>query len=207
MTQDRCRDRAVIVAKQQPKPISLRAYAKRRGVSPEAVSKAISDGRLRESVVFVDGQPKIASYEVATIEWTANTRPRIDNPHPHRPEPAQPRADDVALEMSPTEAIARYNVARALREESAARRESALADIAELEAGEKKGELVPVAEARADVIDKFTIVKTKILGVPTRVGQRVPHLAAEVVPVIDALLREVLEELAGPGDDGSAVEA
>lgn len=57
---------------------------------------------------------------------------------------------------------------------------------------------------RADLIAKYTVVKTRILGVPARAAQRAPHVAAEVVPLIDDLLREALEELAnddGGGDD------
>lgn len=186
--------------------MSLRSYAKRRGVSVEAVSKAITAGRLRESVVTVDGKPKIANAELADREWEANTRPRID-----QRTPAKKPAVDVVVsedETLPSD-VPNYNVSRAVREAAAARRENALADMAELEAAEKKGELVPVAEARADMINTFTTVKTKILGVPTRVAQRFPQLGADVVPVIDALLREVLEELAGDESDGDgeAVEA
>ena len=171
--------------------MSLRAYARRRGVSAESVSKAIEAGRLRETVVIVGGQPKIADAEIADREWAANTRPRVDRPAP-------PEREDAAAAA----AIPEYNVSRAVREHHAARREGALADMAELEVAEKLGKVVDVEEARRDIIEKFTIVKTKLLGVPSRVAQRLPHLAAEVVPVVDALLRETLEELAaGPGDD------
>lgn len=176
-----------------PKPISLRTYAKRRGVSAESVSKAITAGRLRESVIFVGGKPKIADAELADREWTANTRPRVDRPAPATAEPTEQRQE-----------VPDYNVSRALREAAAARRESAMADIAELEAAQKKGELVPIAEARADVIERFAVVKTKILGVPTRIAQRLPHLASEVVPIVEELLRESLEELAADVDDGDA---
>jgi hypothetical protein len=54
-------------------PLSLRAYARRRGVSPEAVSRAIERGRLRESVVRVGGAPKVANPELADREWARNT--------------------------------------------------------------------------------------------------------------------------------------
>lgn len=184
------------------KPTSLRAYARRRGVSPEAVSKAITSGRLRASVVMVRGAPKIADVDLADREWTASTRPRVDHPPP-----PSPLAGALAGAASALDDVPDYNVSRAQREFHAARREAALADIAEIEASEKKGELVSVAEARADVIEKFTVVKTKILGVPTRVAQRLPHLAAEVVPVVDELLREALEELAAEPDGGEEDEA
>lgn len=161
--------------------MSLRAYARRRGVSPEAVSKAVADGRLREAIVRdVRGAPKIANIELADREWEANTRPRID----HAP------TDDGAADA--------YHSARA-------RRETAQADMAELELAERRGRLIDAEEARADVIKAFSLVKTRLLAVPSRVGQRVPLLADQVVPIVDELIREALEELAG--GDGSPDDA
>lgn len=185
------------------KPLSLRAYAKRRGVSAEAVSKAVGAGRLHDAVIHVDGQPKIADVELADREWEANTRPRVDQPPAAAapPRKAERRTEGVAIGAD----VPDYFVSRALREAAAARREAAQADLAEIDVAERRGELVPVAEARADVIDKFTVVKTRILGVPSRLAQRLPHLANDVVPIADELLREALEELAAedPEDDGS----
>lgn len=186
--------------------MSLRTYARHRGVSVEAVSKAITAGRLRESVVKVDGQPKIASLELADLEWISNTRPRVD--HPPAPPRSPPSISRDASEFGgDADDPPDYNRSRAVREAHAARREAALADMAEIEVAEKREELVPVAEARAYMIDKFTVVKTRILGVPSRVAQRLPGVAADVVPVIDSLLREVLEELAvDEDDDGNGEE-
>lgn len=177
------------------KPTSLRAYARQRGVSAEAVSKAITAGRLSKSIALVDGQPKIASVDLANREWAENTRARIEDA------PALKSGD-----MSPAEALARYNIARALREEAAARREASTADVAEIDARERKGQLVPVDQARADVFAKFTVVRTRILGVPSMVAQRLPKLASEVVPVLVELLREVLEELAIESSDDEEEE-
>lgn len=161
-------------------PLSLRAYAKLRGVSPEAVSKAISTGRLRESVTTVGGAPKIADAELADREWGANTQQRVD-----QPAAASPR--------DPPEYIAH----RTAREGAAARRELAQARLAELELGEREDKLIPIDVARRDVVDKFTLVRTRLLGIPARLAQRLPELAGgEVVQLIDELLREALEELA-----------
>lgn len=178
----------------KPKPISLRAYAERRGVSPEAVSKAVAARRLRGSVVTVDGEPKIADPELADREWEANTRPRADRVVANTAPTTRPPAAEL-----PTD-VPDYMESRARREAAAARREAAQAELAELDVAERRGELVSAAEARADVIDMFATVKTRILGVPSRVAQRLPRLAAEVVPVLDTLLREALEELSDDSD-------
>ena len=171
--------------------MSLASYAKRRGVSTAAVSKAVATGRLTDSVVRDPlGAPKIGDPDLADIEWCANTRPRSDHPSTA---PVRPADRDVPD----------YMVSRARREAAAARREVAQAEMAEIELAERKASLVPIADARANMIDKFTLVKTRILGVPARVAQRMPHVAAEAVPVIDELLREALEELAA--QDGANV--
>src|SRR5690606_425861 len=99
-------------------PMTCRAYAKRRGGSAEAVSKAISSGRLRESVTMIGGAPKIIDPDLADAEWEANTQPRSDLPR---------------AQQSLPDGVPDYNVSRALREAAAARRESALADMAEIE--------------------------------------------------------------------------
>lgn len=200
-------------------PLSLTAYARRRGVSAVAVSKAVASGRLSASVVRDErGAPKIGDVELADREWTANTRPRIDHPAEAAPPAAaerKPRPRSAAAPPAPpapraaSGGVPDYHESRARREAAAARRESALADVAELDAEERKGELVSVDEARADVIEMFSIVRTKLLGIPSRVAQRLPHVATEVVPVVDDLLREALEELAEEaeedGEDGEEV--
>ena len=185
-------------------PITLTEYAARRGVSKVAVSKAIAAGRLRDSVVRDGrGRPAIVSAELADREWEARTRQQAAPPAPRaKPEP-RPRQFS-APPAPPADADADgdlpdYQVSRARLEAAKARRETALADVAELDAAERKGELVPVAEARAEVAEAFTLVRTKILGVPSRLAQRLPGMSSDVVPVLESLIREALEELA---DDG-----
>lgn len=81
----------------QTKPLSFLAYSKRRGVSAEAVRKAHSDGRLRKSVVRVNGKPKIRDPELADREWLQNTRPRADQPPARQQARAAPPADPSAI--------------------------------------------------------------------------------------------------------------
>src|SRR6185503_3685299 len=177
------------MAARKSTPISLRAYAARRGVSVQAVSKAIAAGRLSDSVVEVDGKPKIGDAELADREWDANTRPQGESSIP-------PEADENG------EPLPNLKASRAWREHASMRRETALAKLAEIEVDEKLGELVSVSEARADVTQRFTVVKNKILGVPSWLAQQFPEHAAVIVPALEARLCEVLEELAAGPDDG-----
>jgi hypothetical protein len=52
---------------------SLRAYARHRGCSPEAVSKAIKSQRLHDAVQWFAGVPRIMDFRRADREWQANT--------------------------------------------------------------------------------------------------------------------------------------
>jgi phage terminase Nu1 subunit (DNA packaging protein) len=150
--------------------VSLSAYAKRRGVSPNAVTKAIQSGRLRESVAMKGARQVIVDVELADREWAANTQSSV------RTLRAIAGMSDIGV--------------------SRARFEAARAELAELDLAERKGELVKAS----DVADKFIEVvgsaKTKLLGLAVRVKQRLPHIAAEDVQVIDDLVREALEGLA-----------
>lgn len=170
-------------------PISQRAYAKHRGCSVESVSKAITSGRLRESLVLVDGVAKIEDVGIADLEWSTNTRQN---------------APGVRVEAP--SGVPDLNRSRALKEAASARREAAKADLAEIEVAERRGELVPVDQARADVMARFALVRTKLLGVPSRIAQRQPATAREAMQLAEDFIRESLEELAAdaPLSDGEA---
>ncbi len=201
----------------KPPPLSLRAYAKRVGVSVEAVSKAVTSGRLSASVVRDErGAPKIGDVELADREWAANTRPRVDYPPvapppdaaapPPKPSPKPDAASRARARPAPTSPqpigdVPDYNVSRAMREAHAARREAAMADRAELEVAEMRGDLVSVDAARADVTDIFKRLRTKLLALPSRTAQRLPSLAHQIVPVLDELIREALVELDEEADE------
>jgi hypothetical protein len=215
-------------------PLTLTAYAKRRGVSVKSVSIAVRDRRLVDSVGRdARDQPTILDPELADREWEANTRRRAERPAvvesiAGRIEPAQGRpcgaegatpspattrngaaAPAITLSGCPPEirhtheervgaqpAVPDFNVSRDLRAAADARKAVAAAGIAEIELEAKRGSVVPVAEVRAEVIERYSLVKTRLLAVPSAVGQRMPDIAVRVVAVVDELVREALEELA-----------
>jgi phage terminase Nu1 subunit (DNA packaging protein) len=162
-----------LTKKPKSKPLSLRAYAKHRGVSAEAVSKAITEGRLRESVTRVKGAPKIADAELADREWDANTRPRVENGPDH------------------TEYYA-----------SRSRREAAQAELRELELARHKGELVPAKDFDAHLERlqermrvEYARCRDKLLAIPVRARQRDASLTVRHLTLIDELVREALQDL------------
>src|SRR4051794_30803735 len=56
-----------------PQVLSVRAYARHRGSSHQAVLRAIARGRLSASLTTIDGVTKIADVALADQEWAATT--------------------------------------------------------------------------------------------------------------------------------------
>jgi phage terminase Nu1 subunit (DNA packaging protein) len=66
---------------------------------------------------------------------------------------------------------------------------------AELDYKRAAGELVDAAAIQARIVEIFTTCRTKLLGLPTKAKQRLPHLALADVSALDDVVRESLEEL------------
>ncbi len=161
-------------------PLSLRAYARHRkanglaGGTLRAVQVAIRDGRLSKSIV--DG--KVSSAAAADAEWGSTTQ--IDRIPMTGPTAAGTPPPDLA--------------------ESRARREAAEAALAEIELAEKRGELVLASDVEAKLVNVFAQCKTKLLAVPSRVRQRDPALTGPQVDLIEAAIREALDDLSSSAD-------
>ncbi|WNG45270.1 hypothetical protein F0U60_15000 [Archangium minus] len=156
------------------KPPSLRSVARQLGVSLSSLQAAIASGRVTTTP---DG--KIADVETARAEWIRNTRSE------YGPAPLAERR--AALEAPEGES----------RAEALRRRAIADADLKELELQERKGELVEVVGVAAEIQDMITRCRIRLLGIPTRARQVLPHLTAKDVGTLENLVREALEELAG----------
>jgi P27 family predicted phage terminase small subunit len=184
------------------KPLSVAAYARRLQVKPIAVRKAIAAGRLSESIVRdKHGKPKIADPALADNEWRANTRRRIDEKAIPGVRAAGELAQDVFPIPNPSAVKAEedglsYAEARRRRELEQMRQARIKSSIDEIELKRRRGEVIEVAEARAAISAKLIAVKTKVLGLPSSIRQRMPHIVADDVRRIDDLCRRALEELA-----------
>lgn len=90
-------------------PIRISQYAKLRGVSAEAVRKAVISKRLSACVVMVNGKPWIGDVILANREWELNTETK----HHRKNAPAQlglgslktapARAATIRLQATPPE--------------------------------------------------------------------------------------------------------
>jgi phage terminase Nu1 subunit (DNA packaging protein) len=74
---------------------------------------------------------------------------------------------------------------------------AAQADVAEIKAAKLRGSLVEAAEVEAAWSGVLRTVRAGMLAVPSRVSQRLPHLTAADVAVIDRGVRDALIEVGG----------
>jgi phage terminase Nu1 subunit (DNA packaging protein) len=150
--------------------MSLRAFARWRGVSLAAVQLAITEGRLTS--VGRDGRgPFIKDRDEAARQWGEHTRPRVAVKAPGKSVPSA--------------------LAKATQREREAR-----AQLAELDYARKSRDLVPAREVETRWTTLVVGARTRLLGLPTRAKQRLPHLSGSDLGVLGELVREVLEELA-----------
>lgn len=156
-------------------PLSMRQYAKRRGVSAEAVSKAIRDGRLRLSLTAVDGRPKIADPEMADREWRENTDAS--------------KAPDAWKTGS-------RGAASATLADAAMRERVARAQLAELDYETRAGALVSAREVERVWTALVVQFRTAILGIPAKYKSHCPELTHAQLATLNDLLRQALEVLA-----------
>lgn len=65
----------------------------------------------------------------------------------------------------------------------------------EQDVARRAGTLVPAAEVEVRWSARVVAARTKLLGLPSRAKQRMPHLTAADLTELDRLVREALEEL------------
>lgn len=168
--------------------MSYRAYARHRGVSPEAVSKAVKTGRIT-----VDANGRIDP-ERADKDWAENTNPAKafssvinKQKHPRRDElPTTPGADA----STPAPGVPSYLQSRAIREAYEAR-------LAKLEFEIKTGRLVNADEVKVMAFNVARITRDRMMNIPDRIA---PILAAmsdshEIHKLLSAAIRLACEEL------------
>jgi hypothetical protein len=145
--------------------VSLREFGRMRGVSGEAVRKAIASGRLVKSVVHDEkGRPKIDP-AIAATEWAQSTHPthggkRAEAPAPEIEAPSTPPADDRGAGGG---AAATFAQSRAIKE-------AYLARLAKLEYEEKSAVLVKADAVKKEAFRVARMVRDGLLNIPDRVS-------------------------------------
>jgi hypothetical protein len=154
--------------------MSLRAYARHRGVELSAVQKAIKTKRISTQP---DGR---IDSEQADVEWEQNTRHRV---------PPVKRNDDE--DESPVFGASQYTKARTVYEHFRAK-------LAQLEYQERIGALIPKDEVKVAAFNKFRQFRDHMLNIPDRVAAVVAaeSEAAKCYEVLATEVRRALNEFA-----------
>lgn len=171
--------------------MSIRAYAQHRGVSHEAVRKAIAAGRIQKEA---DGRIDPAK---ADAQWLQHTRPAplssaksvATRVATSRTSSAQstPSAGDEARGVD-------YHKARAVRETYAAR-------LAKLEFEERSGKLVSKDEVDAKVFTLARQLRDRMQQIPNKVAPEIVALVVDkpdvrgVAELLERAIHQALEEL------------
>lgn len=168
------------------KALSLRAYARHRqaaglvGGTLHAVQEAVAAGRVKTTK-----DCKIADARVADVEWEASTyADRVPLSGPAATKRGRQRKAAEGDDETPSLGEAR------------ARLDAAKASLAELDLAERRGELLQAQDVEARIVAVFSQCKTKLLGVPSRARQQDPGLTVAQLALLEALIREALEDLA-----------
>lgn len=161
-----------------------------------SVYRKVQSGEL-PSVKAADGSPRIER-EGLEEAWASITRLRSDSPQTKRWEREKKKAlRSGVLQAVIPDQIPDYN-------ESRARHEYEKANLAELERKRKASELLDVKEVEKVWANSVSIARTKLLAIPTRLKQRIPHLTHEEIAIADDLIRECLEEISAGGGGNDA---
>lgn len=157
-----------------PGLITQAEYARRRGVSREAVRKAVIQGRI--SLLRGKIDPKRADRE-----WSQSTLTRVGRP-------AKAGRTGAHTSRRPADAASKggqngYADARAARER-------VLAELAELDLKVRKGTLVNADQAREKVFKAARAARDLVLGLPER-------LAPRLVGQDEAAIRRILTDETG----------
>lgn len=169
--------------------ITQAEYARRRGCSKQAVSKAVKAGRL----TLIDG---LIDPEIADREWARNTDPdQQERGAPEQFEVTQLRASGVsAADKSDEQSGASDPVL--VREK--ARTERLRAEILEDDLRRRRGELIEADQARRVQFNLARTTRNAFLAVPPRLAPLLAPIsdAAEIERILDTEIRKICQQLA-----------
>lgn len=171
-------------------------YARHRGVSREAVRKALRDGRIR-----ADRRGRI-EWSAADLAWTASSEPAsprrvVDRGAAGGP-PALEAQASVPRHVAFDPQQISYATARAMRE-------FYQAQLAELELGERSKALLPAEEVRDEQFRAARAARDLLLSIPDRVADVLAPIgdAGEIRRILRCEIEHACQQLAGAPPEAS----
>lgn len=152
--------------------VSQAEYARRRGVTPGAVKKAVDTGRI--TIVERDGKPMLDP-EVADIQWEKNTNANMRRTGHAIPDFSQ---DSLAPGEGEAAAVPAYVASLYDAQAARAKREYHEANLAAMREAKEAGSLVERAAVIKLATDAGATLRSSL--------ERLPGLALELAAVTDA---------------------
>lgn len=176
--------------------VKVAAFAAQLDVSPQAVRKAISEGRLSSSV-RKDGRAWLVDDQLAIAEWDRNTAPQLQRGKMAERRQAAQVAASTAAQPPQRSGIPSQAQAMAMRTAYQAK-------LLELDFKQRMGELVPKADVDRVWFEEGRRVRDAIRRTPQQMigdiaraaGGLTPEQRAEVLLVVERHLVQTLEGLA-----------
>jgi hypothetical protein len=185
--------------------VSLREFARRRGVRLAAVQKAISDGRVPHEAVKRNerGHLQAIEFHTATAAWNRNTDiDRAARTPGGAATVAGAEINELPLEQKPEGAAAKGTTEIRIAHAEGKRLQNQLL---ELELMEEIGTLVSRDEVRELGARRYRAIRDQVLAVPDRIADL---LAAERDPArVHAELLNELERVLNELADDAAAES
>lgn len=163
-----------------------------RACSRQNLDKLCSRGALLGSRCVLQAKPLRVDGDCLVDEYLARVAPsqaEAIQPRARRELPTPVDETPRQLPRETPEDLPEYTISRA-------RSEYEKANLLELDRKTKEGQLLRREDVTTAWTQAVNLTRTKLLGVPSTVKQRIPHLEVEEVAVITGLIREALEELA-----------
>ena len=165
-----------------------------RRCTRQNLDKLCDRGALRGSPCILQAKPIRVDGDLLVSEYLARVAPHqaeAEQPRAKRERPpATASAPPTQLPTDRPEDLPEYTISRA-------RSEYEKANLLELQRKTQERELLRRDDVTQAWNQAVNLTRTKLLGVPSTVKARIPHLEVEEIEVITGLIREALEELAG----------
>jgi hypothetical protein len=159
--------------------LSIRGYARHRGVAESAVRKAITQGRITK------GKNGKINPKIADKEWTKNT------------DPAQIKSETTKEKPDYSQSFAPNSLSGPSYQQSRAIKEAYGAKLLRLQFEKESKKLIPVDEVKIAAFNAARMTRDRILNIPDRV---IPQLVGktnifEMKEILKVELIKALEEL------------
>lgn len=172
--------------------VKVAAFARQMGISPQAVRKAISEGRLKDSVQR-EGRSWLVDDQLAAAEWDRNTAPQFQRGRMAERQQAQA--------VVPPSAGLQGKIPS--QSQAAAVRTWYQAKLLELDLKQRNGELVPAADMQRVRFESGRRVRDAVLrlgqqmigDIARAAGGLTPEQRSEVLLVIERHHVKALEAL------------